>query len=283
MHEKNIEELKKYMSGLNTAYMNDRAELEKVEKILNAKLLEQTNNRLEGLSSEINQLYQSLRDGIKSNSKLTIAMVCFTAILAGATIGLVVTGIVQKNLLNQYTKETRNLGKIASEQLIQSQLDSNIINRPYVEIRPIGQIMRSGKRDPKDSGSEFCTLRIAIKNYSKTIPATNVTLEDFKIDIIGDRPLTPKNSPISLEDISLFPESEYVLIFRFVMSASIMEECDKGEKDCHIYLKINYRGIKNTEDKLPHWYTCNWKYNRYEFSIVDSNTDLITYKQSQPD
>lgn len=164
--------------------------------------------------------------------------------------------------------------KIASQQLKQSQLDSAIINRPYVEIRPVAFIV-SDKRDPKDSTSVFCSLILELKNYSD-IPATNVTLEDFKVGSVSRGYLTSQNYPISFKNICLFPQSSFQLSIPFVMNPDYhISKYDMGTENYNIHFKIDYEGIKGADNKTKHQYACDWIYSRKMFSIVRNDTDLV--------
>jgi len=277
-----IEELEKYIVDRRMDSSEQGTEIEKAEKILNAKLLRQTNIGIESLSSGINQLNQSLRDGIDSNQNLARAnikyskrMTYLTLTLVFATCVLALAAGYQAILLKRYTSATHKLSMTAGEQLVQSQLDSALVNRPYIEIRPIDFIITE-ERDPADATSVFCALILQIKNYSNSIPAAEVALGDFNIGSESRGYLTPQNYPIEFKNISIFPGSVFRVRIGFVMNPDVhIKKYNKGEEDYEIYLNVTYTTVKDIEDKPKHWYKCNWIYSRGQFSINSSETDLV--------
>lgn len=288
LDEMTIAELRKYIAEKNPHDGYGKREAEQAEAVLNAKLLEQTNaglesvgNRLEGLGAGLNQLNQSLRDGIRSNetvasasSKYSKALVAATVALVVATVGLCGVGVWQAVLLRTYTTETHNLSVTAGQQLVQSRLDSALVNRPYVEIRPV-EFFVSGQRDPADATSVFCSLTLEVKNYS-SIPAAEVTLSDFKLGSKSRGYLTPQNYPVSMKNLAIFPNSSFKLQMGFVMSPDYhVKRYDEGVEDYEIYLEVSYTTAKEVEVKPKHWYRCNWTYSHRRFSIQSSETDSI--------
>lgn len=277
-----IKELEKYIADRRMDTSDGRPEIEKAEKILNAKLLRQTNIGIEGLSSGINQLNQSLRDGIDANQNLATASIThsrrifyLTIALVLATFALAYTGWRQAVLLKKYTSATNQLSITAGEQLVQSRLDSALVNRPYIEIRPIDFIVTE-ERDPADKTSVFYALILQIKNYSNSIPAAEVALGDFKIGSGSRGYLTPQNYPIEFKNISIFPGSVFRVRIGSVMNPDVhIKKYNKGEEDYEIYLNVTYTTVKDIEDKPKHWYKCNWIYSRGQFSINSSETDLV--------
>lgn len=246
------------------------------------ELLGQIRIGTESLSLRINELNQSLRQGIDANQDLTRATMKYSRRMTYLTLALFVATLVlggvaayQAYLLRSYTSATHKLSVTAGKQLIQSRLDSALVNRPYIEIRPVDFVV-TGERDPADETSVLCFLTLQIKNYSNSIPAAEVALEDFKLGSGSRGYLTPENYPISLKDVAIFPGSVFKMQMSFVMNPDVhLKKYDRGEEDYEIYLKVTYTTVKDIEDKPRHWYRCNWIYSRGQLSIVNSETDLV--------
>jgi hypothetical protein len=246
------------------------------------ELLRQMRIGAESLSLRINELNQSLRQGIDVDKDLTRAtlkhskrMTYLTIALVFATLLLGGVAAYQAILLKGYTSATHELGVTAGEQLLQSRLDSALVNRPYVEIHP-AEFVVTDEKDPADETSVFCHLTLELRNYSNSIPAAKVTLEDFKLGSQSRGYLTPENYPIGLKDLAIFPGSVFKTQIGFVVNPDVhIKKYDKGEEDYEIYLKVTYTTVKDVEDKPRHWYRCNWIYSRGQLSVVDSETDLV--------
>ncbi len=236
----------------------------------------------ESLSLRINELNQSLRQGIEVNQNLTRATLKYSKRMTYLTVALVFATLLlggvaayQASLLKGYTSATHELSVTAGKQLLQSRLDSALVNRPYVEIRPV-EFVVTGEKDPADETSVFCFLTLQLRNYSNSIPAAKIALEDFKLGSESRGYLTPENYPIGLKDLAIFPGSVFKMQVSFVMNPDVhVKKYDKGEEDYEIYLKVTYTTVKDIEDKPKHWYKCNWTYSRGQLSIVDSETDLV--------
>ena len=121
------EVLLEHMSGLAASQSHDIYQLEKGEKILNAKLLLRVAEKLGGVVNGLEQLRSSLNSSATWNKIYSVVIGFLTAALAVATVVLAIVGWRQAVLLGEYTLETRRLANIAADQLAQSQLVSAIV------------------------------------------------------------------------------------------------------------------------------------------------------------
>lgn len=246
--------------------------LKKAQSILRARLSAETDANLQrlaekllGLGSGLGQVNQALRDGIRSNEKLAAENQKHSRWMIALTSALVVATVIS-------SCESLRLRGISANQLTQSRLDSALIYRPYVEIRPV-DFRRTGVRDPKDLGSEFCELTLEVKNYG-SIPAKDVTLADFRMGSPSRGYMTPKNSPISFKGVTIFPNAPFRIVTSFVMSPeNSLALYDDGKESLEIYLHLSYSAAKDVQPPASYWYKCRWSWRIRQFSIQSSEGD----------
>ncbi len=253
--------------------------LKKAQSILRARLSAETDTNLQGLAGKLlglgtglGQVNQAIRDGIRSNEKLASESQKQSRWMVVLTVALVVVGALQVITAAFSGQESRRLSRIARDQLEQARLDSSLMNRPYVEVRPVN-FRPTGVRDPKDLGSEFCELTLEVKNYGP-IPAKDVTLSDFKMGSPSRGFMTPENTPFNFKGITIFPNTTLRVVTSFVMSPeNTLALYDNGKEVLEMYFYLNYSTAKDVQLPLLHWYKCNWSYGVRQFSIQNSESD----------
>jgi len=129
------------------------------------RIISDSAKQLKGLGAGLNQLNQSLEDGIRSNEVLATAnskysrrMTWLTVALVGATVVLAAVGWRQMVLLDTYTLET--------------QIASSLTHRPYVSISFNDPQLR------KVRNSAFYGKDIIFRNTGKA-PASNISTQYY--------------------------------------------------------------------------------------------------------
>lgn len=266
------EALLEHMAGLVATQTNDIYQLEKGEKILNAKLLLRVAESLSGLGSGLEQLRSSLNSSATWNKRHSWVMAGLTAMLVIGTCVLAKVGWRQADLLEQYTLETQRLAEVAGEQLRQSQRVSAIVNRPYLEAQPI-DLVPTGQADPKDATSFFYQLVVELTNHSD-LPAVGVSISDFRFESPSRGVFTLTDVPVEAESLTVFPRRSPKVVMTFVMNPETVSRYLKGEEECHIRMRVAYGSTQDVRGTESLWYEGRWTYRRGQFIVNDSKADF---------
>ena len=270
------EELMQYVAQLKSNNVYEGPEIEKVEKVLNAKLLNRVAGRLEGLGSGLTQLNTAIIRGVEASNTAAASNDQHARVMAGLTKWLVIAAVVQAVVALTYTVITGRLVNLSAMQLAQSQLDSNLVNRPYVDIRPVG-LQCSEEADPKDPTSVFCDLFFEATNHSGQIPASEVHLKDLKIGSESRGFFTAESVPPAFDQAAIFPQSSAGVRVRFVLNRTAhLERYQRGLEELLIQIEIDYTTPKAHKSLPVHWYKADWAYTRGTFFLRHSATDKIS-------
>lgn len=272
------EELIQHVAQLKSNNVYEGPEIEKVEKVLNAKLLNRVAGRLEGLGSGLTQLNTAILRGVEASNTAAASNDQHARVMARLTKWLVIAAIGQAVVALIYTGITSRLVNLSAMQLAQSQVDSNLVNRPYVDIRPIA-LQCSEETDPKDPTSTFCDLFFEATNHSGQIPASEVRLKELKIGSESRGFFTAESVPPDFDQAALFPQSSAGMRVRFVLNRTAhLERYQRGLEDLLIRVEINYTTPKVSKSSPMHWYRGDWAYTRGTFFLRHSETDKVDTK-----
>ncbi len=279
LNDMSIEDLIAHLATLNANNIYGPPEIEKVGKFLSAKLMLRNTERLQGLGVGLGQLNQTLHKGIDSTDKAAAesrehsrTMAGLTWALVVATVVVALAGVGQAIVSHRSTAETGKLVEIAGKQLTQAQLDSALVNRPYVEVQPVG-LVPTNQADPKDATSSFYQLAVEITNHSD-LPAVGVSISDFSLESVSRGLITLKDIPVEAENLTVFPQRSPKVLMTFVMNPATVSRYLKGEEDCHIYMKVTYGSANEANSGENLWYEGRWTYKGGQFFVKDSKADF---------